>query len=196
MRTLECEECPSPGLGADKVTSGEIKSNSSTEKRGLRKLWEQTEGVVQAGTGMQEEPSWLRTPPGDSHQNWGVQWGAGRRQDFTPALTLTDIRYVIPALPMTCQWYSLNTVPKHYLVTCVLLHGTSVTVTENDGHSSPCPRASIFPRKATGTPQSLGAGLAPLFPLPLILWVHIWYLSVWELSSGYHHASVPLSLPR
>lgn len=67
VRTLECEECPSPGLGADKVTSGEIKSNSSTEKQGLRKRLKQIEGVVQAGTGMQEEPSWLRTPPGDSH---------------------------------------------------------------------------------------------------------------------------------
>ena len=47
---LECEECPSPGLGADKVTSGEIKSNSCTEKQGLRKQ-KQTNGVVQAGTG-------------------------------------------------------------------------------------------------------------------------------------------------
>lgn len=37
VRALECEECPSPGLGVDKVTSGEIKSNSRTEKQGLRK---------------------------------------------------------------------------------------------------------------------------------------------------------------
>lgn len=50
-KALECEECPSPGLGADKVTSGEIKSNSSTEKQGLRRLLKQTDSVVQAGTG-------------------------------------------------------------------------------------------------------------------------------------------------
>lgn len=56
-KALECEECPSPGLGADKVTSGEIKSNSSTEKQGLRRLLKQTD-TVWYRQGLAPNPSW------------------------------------------------------------------------------------------------------------------------------------------